>query len=224
MKRIVLFFLIAGVFIITGFAQTVTDKSSGLKSAQSIIGGVDSKSCDLPEIIYFRIKHIAINDEWTADITFEFDAKNVEKYRLSQDCFDLGFGTDFSINKEDNEYTIKNVEKDFTNYFNLYAINACSEESKYSEIILDPIPTAVETNPVDSIEIKVLASNMVITNPFDRNLSLKVYSVQGVCLLAETLMSGKNVLGMQQWSNVAIIRIDDKGKTLLTKKIITRLR
>jgi len=224
MKRMILGFLIADLFVINGFAQSVTDKSNYLKLAQTIIGAIDNKDCDLPVIQYFKIKSIVPNDEWTADITFEFNANNVEKYRLSQDCFDLGFGTDFTVKKEDSEYTIRNVEKSFTNYFNLYAINACNEESRPIEIVLNAINTAIETNPIDSIEIKVLTGNLIITNPFDRNLSLEVYSVQGVCLLSETLVSGKNEFSIQQWSNIAIIRIEDKGKTLVTKKIITRLR
>ena len=224
MKRLILGFLIAGLFFITGFAQNITDKSSVLKSAQTSIGAIDNKDCDLPEIIYFRIKHIIINDEWTADITFEFIANNVEKYRLSQDCFDLGFGTDFTVNKENSEYTIENVEKSFTNYFNLYAINACNEESKPTEIVLDPITTGVETNPVDSVEIKVLAGSLVITNPLDRNLSLKVYSVQGVCLLNETIVSGSNEFNIQQWTDMVIVRIEDKGKMVVAKKMLTRLK
>lgn len=188
------------------------------KEFENIVG------CEKPEILHFRIKEIIPNDEWTVDVTFEFGAVNFERYRLSHDCFDMGFGTDFTIYNGTNEYTVKNVEKYFVNYFNLYAISGLEEVSKPSEIVLDPIDTAVETNPVDSMEIKVLAGSLVITNPLDRNLSLKVYSVQGICLLNETIVSGSNEFNMQQWADMVIVRIEDKGKMVVAKKMLTRLK
>jgi|GEM_PF-1881901 len=181
-----------------------------------------SISCNPPEISCFKIKEIVPNDAWTVDVIFELDAINTELYRLTHDSYDYGYSKDFSPNPTLKEYTIKNVEKHFTNYFRLYAINSCNQESKVSEIVLEPVSTAVETNPIDSIEIKVLTGNLIITNSFDRNLSLKVYSVLGVCLLSKTLVSGKNEFSMQQWSNIAIIRIEDNGKVVLTKKILVR--
>jgi len=188
------------------------------------IGFSQTTFCDSPEITFFRIKEIIPNDEWTVDVIFELDAIKTERYRLTHDCYDYFYSKDFSPDPSVKEYTIKNVEKYFTNYFNLYAINACNEESKHSEIVLEPITTGVETNPVDSIEIKVLAGSLVVTNPLDRNLSLKVYSAQGVRLLNETIVSGSNEFNMQQWTDMVIVRIEDKGKLLVTKKILNRLR
>lgn len=192
-------------------------KANVWKEFENIVG------CEKPEIQYFRIKEIIPNDEWTVDVTFELDAINTEHYRLTQDCYDSGYSYDYDIiNNGSDVFTIHNVEKYLTNYFRLFAINSCGEESKATEVVLAPITTDIAPTPSDCIDVKVLAGNMVITNSFDRNLSLKVYSVQGVCLLSEILMPGKNEFSMQQWSNITVIRIDDKGKTLLTKKILSR--
>lgn len=181
------------------------------------------RACEKSEIRYFKIKEIVHKDEWTVDVTFELAAKNVEKYRLAQDCFDIGFGTDFYIDREANEYTVRNIEKNFTNYFNLYAINSCNEESKPSEIVLDPINTAVESTSVDSIEIKALAGSLFVTNPFDRKLSLKAYSLNGTCLLTKSLIPGNNDISFKQQNSIFIIQVEDNGKVLVIKKITTRL-
>lgn len=187
------------------------------KEFENIVG------CEKPEIMQFRIKEIVPNDEWTVDVTFELNAINTEHYRLTHDCYDNGYSHDYDIIDNSNHvFTIRNIEKYHTNYFRLYAINGLEEESRATEIVLDPIDTAVETNPTDSVEIKVLAENLVITNPLDRNLSLKVYSLQGVCLLNETIVSGSNEFNMQQWTDMVIVRIEDKGNTLLIKKILSR--
>lgn len=85
------------------------------------------------------------------------------------------------------------------------------------------VPTGfIDEAVVDNIDLKVLSNNLMITNPLDRNLSLKVYSVQGVCLLNETIVSGSNEFNMQQWTDMVIVRIEDKGNTLLIKKILSR--
>lgn len=189
------------------------------KEFENIVG------CKKPEILQFRIKEIVPNDEWTVDVTFELNAINTEHYRLTHDCYDNGYSHDYDIIDNGNHvFIIRNIEKYHTNYFRLYAINGLEEESRATEIVLDPIDTAVETNPADNVEIKILAENLVITNPLDRNLSLKVYSVQGVCLLNETIVSGSNEFNMQQWSDMVIVRIEDKGKMVVAKKMLTRLK
>lgn len=189
------------------------------KEFENIVG------CGKPEILQFRIKEIVPNDEWTVDVTFELNAINTEHYRLTHDCYDNGYSHDYDIIDNGNHvFTIRNIEKYHTNYFRLYAINGLEEESRATEIVLDPIDTAVETNPADNVEIKILAENLVITNPLDRNLSLKVYSVQGVCLLNETIVSGSNEFNMQQWTDMVIVRIEDKGKMVVAKKMLTRLK
>ncbi len=87
------------------------------------------------------------------------------------------------------------------------------------------MPTGlVEDSHVESLHIKVSFNNLNITNPLDRNLSLKVYSLQGVCLLNEVLMPGGNEFNMQRWSDMVIIRIEDNGKLFVTKKILNRLK
>ncbi len=87
------------------------------------------------------------------------------------------------------------------------------------------VPTGfIDKTLVDNIDLKVLSNNLMITNPLDRNLSLKVYSVQGVCLLNETIVSGSNEFNMQQWTDMVIVRIEDKGKMVVAKKMLTRLK
>ncbi len=87
------------------------------------------------------------------------------------------------------------------------------------------VPTGfIDKTLVDNIDLKVLSNNLMITNPLDRNLSLKVYSVQGVCLLNETIVSGSNKFNMQQWTDMVIVRIEDKGKMVVAKKMLTRLK
>lgn len=223
-RRILLFY--SALFVYSALIQASVNNTGNLKNfndeCKSGSNLQQVKACDFPVIEYFRIKNIVPNDEWTVNVTFELDATNTERYRLTHDCYDYGYSYDYDIiNNGSDVFTIHNVEKYLTNYFRLFAINSCGEESKATEVVLAPITTDIAPPPADTIEVKVLAGNLVITNSFDRNLSLKVYSVQGVCLLSEILMPGKNEFSMQQWSNITVIRIDDKGKTLLTKKILT---
>lgn len=127
------------------------------------------------------------------------------------------------INDNSNLFTVCNIEKHPTNCFRLFVINSLEENYRLSEIILDPINTNIETNPAHNNVGKDISweyNNYKYTRPKFRFETI----FDSRNLFAEALMSGKNEFNMQQCTDMVIVKIEDKGKILVTMKIITRLR
>lgn len=146
---------------------------------------------------YFTIKEVIDVDEWVCDVVFELTSPNASSFRITHDCYDYGYSYDYTINESSHTFTIHDVEKYFTNYFRLFAINSYGESS-FTEVILEPL----SLNNIQTYSLNLTKSTDKIY------LSLK--SSSG---------NSKNI-NVDEIQTISIARIDNLSKTNVSKNSI----
>ncbi len=145
---------------------------------------------------YFTVKEVVDVDEWVCDVVFELTSPNASSFRITHDCYDYGYSYDYTINDGSYIFTIHNVEKYFTNYFRLFAINSYGESSS-TEVILDPVNLNIQTYSLN------------LTKSTDKiHLSLKT-----------SYGNSKNIT-TDEIETLSIVRIDNLSKVNISKNSI----